>query len=80
MMNFIRKWLRGNVNNAEKINIKAEEARVLKKQMASESLHKKKKLDTINLKTYRKLKKISDDLADITYAIAISTGANERGL
>lgn len=79
MIHLIKKLLGSNNGSAEKIEAKTQEAHDIRNQMTSDSLRSKERVDIINLNTYHKLQKISDDLADVTYTIAIATGAKRRG-
>ena len=69
--------LGGNSGTDEKVKKKAKEARDIKGKMYGDALEGKRRVDAINLKTYRKLLKISNDLADTTAAIAIAVGAKK---
>lgn len=80
LMCLFKKIMGNDSNKRELVEAKRKEAHYIKNQITTDSLKKQKEIDTINVKTYKKLEKISNDLASVTYAIGISTGARDRGL
>jgi len=80
MRNILHIFLGNPGINQEKMEKKSIEAHDIKNKIFKDSLIKKERVDTINIKTYKKLLKISNDLTNVTYAIGVSTGAKERGM
>lgn len=77
---FWKKFLGIDVKNEQKVEAKIEQAHAIKNAITRESLVNEKKIYKINKKTYDKLVEITNDLASVTYSIAIATGGKKRGL
>jgi hypothetical protein len=79
-LNFFRKLLGNDCKKDDLVNLKREEAHVIKNEMTKDILHVQRKIDKVNKDTNNKLNEISVDLKNITYHIAVATGGKKRGL
>lgn len=80
MTSFFKRLLGRLPKNEAIVERKTIEAHQIKRAMTEDSLRSQKKVDRINVNTYRKLSEVSANLQSVTYNIAIATGGKKRGL